>query len=243
MNVWISRFCYLFLTLILLCPSSFAGDRAVRHLNQLPAGITLPVTLETNLDGKHIHPGEIIVASLYQRVPLANGLYLPKGAKILGSVVSYDGKTLKLKWTELKLDGQTEPIAVKLMAAAHWIEVGNTKLPLGATDRSISSPADWTTMQIGRDEVYRAGWFGTVYNQYSEPVGTADNTGVYAAPQSPGALPRAMGPFSTTSAGLYGLQGMILVSPGEADGPVVFHLETDKWQLHSGDALLLEAID
>jgi hypothetical protein len=227
---------------LFLYGSSFASEQPLKQLAPLPAGITLPVTLDKTLNEKHIRPGERISATLYQRVPLGNGFYLPRKTRILGRIVDYDHKSLAVQWTDLQLEEQTQPIAVKLVAAADWTDVQNTKLPLGATDRSMSNPANWTTMQIGRDEVYRSGWSGTVYNQYSEPVGKADAHGVYAAPQSPGELSHAMGPFSTTSTGLDGLQGMTLISGGTAKDPIIFHLENHRWQFHAGDALLLEVV-
>jgi hypothetical protein len=52
-----------------------------------------------------------------------------------------------------------------LLAAAHWMDVGRTAEPLDGGDRATSNPADWTTMQIGRDQVYRSGGSGTVYSQ------------------------------------------------------------------------------
>lgn len=228
---------------LLLCGSAFASERKVQQLQPLPPGITLPVSLDRTLDQKHFHQGESIVASLYQRVPLAHGFYLPKRAKLLGIVVSSNGNTLELRWTELRLGHQSVPIAVKLLAAAHWMDVAGTNVPLGGTDRGTSSPADWTTMQIGGDEVYRSGGSGAVYNQYSDRVGDADLFGVYAEPQSNGALPHAMGPFSTTSAGLYDLRWMVLASPGGPGRPIVFQLENDRWQLHAADALLLEIVE
>jgi hypothetical protein len=226
----------------LLCCPVFAGEQKGEELKPLPPGITLPVSLDRTLDQKHLHQGESIVASLYQRVPLAHGVYLSKKAKLLGTAVSSDGKTLELRWTEVRLGHQSVPIAVKLLAAAQWMDVAGTNVPLGGTDRGTSSPADWTTMQIGGDEVYRSGGSGAVYNHFSDRVGDADLFGVYAAPQSAGALPRAMGPFSTTSAGLYDLQWMVLASPGGAGHPIVFGLENHRWQLHAADALLLEVV-
>lgn len=228
---------------LLLCCFAFAHERRLQHLEPLPPGVTLPVILDKTLDLKHFHQGEIIVASLYQRIPLAGGFYIPQGAKLLGTAVASDGKTLELTWTRIKLGHQSTSIAVKLLAAAHWTDVADTKLPLAGPDRATSNPADWTTMQIGRDEVYRSGGSGTVYNQYSEPVGKADLYGVYAAPKSPSAPPLAMGPFSTTSAGLYDMRSMAIGSAGGPGRPIVFRLEDDRWQLHAADALLLETVD
>jgi hypothetical protein len=223
--------------------TAFAGDRPVEHLTPLPPGMTLPVLLAKTLNRKHIQPGQTIVVRLYQRVPLGGGRYLPDKTKIVGVVSGYDGQSLALSFTQLRLGHETEPVSVKLVAVGQWIDVDDTKLPEAATDRSTSNPGDWTTVQIGRDAIYRSGGSGPVFNQYSEPVGSADFSGVYAAPASPGAVPRAMGPFSTTAAGLYDVPGLAIALPGASGRPIVFRVASDKWELHSGDALLLEVIE
>ena len=222
-----------------ICCFGIAFTSSAQKLVPLPQGATLPVLLDNGLDAHHVKIGEPITASLAQRVPLPDGTYLPRKAKLTGSVVSCDGKTLELRFNQLELGDESEPVEVKLLAAAHWLDVEHTQEPLGATDRSLSNPANWTTMQIGRDEVYRTGWKGTVYDQYSQPVGHADEHGVYAAPNQAG-LTRAMGPFSTTAKGLYDLPGIQIISSGGDGNPIVFGLSSPKWQLHGRTALLVE---
>ena len=224
---------------LFICCLGVVFTSSAQKLAPLPQGATLPVMLDKGLDANHVKPGEPITASLAQRVPLADGTYLPKKTKLTGSVVSYDGRTLALRFNELKLRDESRPIQVKLVAAAHWLDLEGTQEPLGATDRSLSNPANWTTRQIGRDEVYRSGWKGTVYDQYSQPVGYADEHGVYAAPNREG-LMRAMGPFSTTASGLYDLPEIQIISPGGNGNPIVFGLSSPKWQLHGQTALLVE---
>jgi hypothetical protein len=225
---------------VFVCLFWFAFGLSAQKLVPLPQGATLPVLLDKGLDAHDVKIGEpIITASLAQRVPLPDGTYLPKKAKLIGKVVSYDGRTLALRFNQLKLRNESAPIQVKLVAAAHWLDVERAQEPLGATDRSLTNPGNWTTMQIGRDEVYRSGWQGTVYDQYSQPVGHADAHGVYAAPNRAG-LTRAMGPFSTTSSGLYDLPGIEIISPGGDGNPIVFGLSSPKWQLHGQTVLLFE---
>lgn len=221
---------------------AFGSDRPVSHLASLPSGITLPVTLTKTLDWKHINPGEVIVTRFIQRVPIGADYYLPAKTELRGCVVAYDGRSLAINFTEIRLGHESISVHVKLLAAAHWNDVWHTRLPLGATDRGTSSPADWTTMQVGRDEIYRGGGYGKVYNQYSELVGDADPYGVYASPQVQGGLRLAMGPFSTTAAGLYDLPELVIVSPGAVTEPIVFRIANPRWQLHAADALLLEVI-
>jgi hypothetical protein len=209
----------------------------------LPSGSTLPVILQQKLSARHTKIGDRVVGRLVQRVPLPDGRYLPAKAELVGSVSAYDARSLSLQFTELKLGGRTEPIAVRLLAAAHWMDVGRTREPLDGGDFATSNPADWTTMQIGRDEVYRSGGSGTVYDQYSQPVGRADLHGVYAPPLPGGSVTRAMGPFSTTARGIYDLPGIAIDGAGGRGQPIVLGLSSPQWQLDSGTALLLEVVD
>jgi hypothetical protein len=216
------------------------GLAHAQGLPELSGGTTLPVSLETALSAKHVRVGERITARLSQRVPLGGG-YLPAKARILGSIAAYDGHSLSLRFNTLRLGDKTEPLEVRLVAAAFWMDVGQTRDPLDGGDRGTSSPADWTTQQIGRDEVYRSGGSGTVYNQFSEPVGHADTEGVYAAPVA-GVPAHAMGPFSTTASGLYDLQDLRLISAGGSGMPIVLGLNGPKWKLDTATALLLEVV-
>jgi hypothetical protein len=222
--------------------ASAAHTPASAALVSLPSGSTLPVIMRQKLRAGHVKVGDKIVARLSQRVPLPNGRYLSGNTELVGRVSTYDARSLALQFTELKLARRTEPIDVRLIAAAHWMDVGRTAEPLDGGDRATSNPADWTTMQIGRDEVYRSGGSGTVYNQYSEPVGRADLYGVYAPPPPGGSAMRAMGPFSTTAKGLYDLPGVVIDAAGGSGQPIVLGFSSPKWQLDSGTALLLEVV-
>lgn len=234
---------------MLACPALWlvghadASRTPTPALVSLPSGSTLPVILQQKLRVGHVRVGARIVARLSQRVPLPDGQYLSAKAELVGRVSAYDARSLALQFTELKLAGRTEPIAVRLIAAAYWMDVGRTAEPLDGGDRATSNPADWTTMQIGRDEVYRSAGSGQVYNQYSEPVGRADLYGVYAPPLPGGSAMRAMGPFSTTAKGIYDLPGIAIDAAGGNGAPIVLGLSNPKWQLDSGTALLLEVVE
>jgi hypothetical protein len=215
------------------------SERSPAKLIPLPEGTTLPVLLQRGLDMQHVRVGEPVTARLTQRVPLANGGYLSQKARVTGTVMACDSSSLTLRFDRLRLGEQEEPVDVTLRAAAHWLDVHNSQLPLGATDRSTSNPREWTTRQIGGDEVYRSGGEGTVYDQYSQPVGHADVYGVYEPPAVSDEPARAMGPFSTSSAGIYDLPGIEIASGGGDGRPIVLRLTSPKWQLHGGTALLL----
>jgi hypothetical protein len=229
---------------LLLFSAETAAAKDVNLLpTPVPAGILLPVILETTITAQKVQPGMPIRCKLAQRVPLGGKQYIPQGTKLLGRVVAAGPDSLSLAFTDLRLRKASVPVSVRLVAAASWYAVYQTELPVGGTDHSTSNPADWTTQQIGGDQVYRAAGFGGVYNSASEPVGRADLWGVYSLPGKDG-LPLAMGPFSTTASGLFDLRQVELLAPGgPAHAPIALHMKkTGRWKLERQDALLLKVI-
>ena len=177
-----------------------------------------------------------------QTVPVSSRTSLPAGTKLEGRVVSVSDKSISILFDQLRWKNQTLPVRVRLIAAAAPNNVYDTKLPLGATDRSTSNPNDWTTRQVGGDEVYLSGGSGKVYDRYSQPVGFADFSGVYASPSSPDQPPRAMGPFSTTASGLHGFPALSIVSEGGANEPITLAATRPNWQIGNGSAFLFEVV-
>ncbi len=215
---------------------------ATKELAPPPPGATLPVVINKTLKPGSLQPGQQVTAQLWQTVPVGNQIDLPKGTRLDGRVVSVSASSVSILFDQLRWKGHTLPVRVRLLAAAAPNDVYDTRLPLGGTDRATSSPADWTTRQIGGDEVYLSAGSGKVYDQYSQPVGFADFSGVYASPSAPGALPRAVGPFSTTATGLHGLREFSLVSQGDAATPITLAASKPDWQIGNGTALLLEVL-
>lgn len=216
--------------------------KPVSHLVAPPPGATLPVTLLSTLDSRNLTAGRPVIARLSQRVPVTANSYLPPKVEIIGSIVDPRPSSFGILFTQLRWKGETVPVHVRLVAAASVNNLFQASMPVGGTDRGTSSPADWTTRQVGGDEIYRSAGYGKVYNQFSEPVGHADLNGVYQTPAAPGDVPHAMGPFSTTATGLHGFTNFSLVSLGGADKPVSLSTTGPKWKLPSGTALLLEAV-
>jgi hypothetical protein len=228
------------LTLCIALPS--LASRQANRLVAPPAGGTLPIVLVKTIKSGELKPGQPVIGRFLQRVPVGAGEYLPAKVEILGQIVSVTPSSLSLLFTQLRWKAQTLPIHVRLLAAASSQEVFQTKLPVGGTDRGTSSPADWTTRQVGGDEVYLSAGWGKVYNQYSEPVGYADLGGIYADPSSKTELPRAVGPFSITATGIHGMPDFSIVSPGTKQTPIILSVNKRNWKIDSGAALLLEVL-
>jgi len=218
-----------------------AKTQARSDLVSPPPGATIPVFLNKTLKAGNIVPGETITLPFMQRLPVSSTAYLSK-AEIVGRIVSAGPNSVSILFTELRWKGETAPIRVKLLAAASSQDTYDTKLPLGGTDRGTSDSADWTTRQIGGDEVYLSAGSGKVYNRVSEPVGRADFSGVYADPSPAYALPRAVGPFSTTATGLHGLPDFSIKSDGADGGPITLDASKPRWKIEGGGALLLEVL-
>lgn len=233
---------YLALLVILCCVVPIYASEPVSHLVAPPPGATLPIAMVKTVKPAHLVVGQPITARFIQRVPVTTNSYLPANVEVLGHVVSCSPSSLSILFTQLRWKGQTVPIHLQLVSAASPYNVIQAGMPLGATDRGTSSPADWTTRQVGGDEVYRFAGAGKVYDRYSQPVGYADLHGVYQGPSSSGEPPRAMGPFSTTATGLHGLTGFSIVSPGDAGVPITFGVSKPKWQIAGGTALLLRVV-
>ena len=227
---------------LVLCVAAPVYARATKELAPPPPGATLPVLINRTLKPRNVQPGQPIAAELMQTVPVSANVNLPKGAELDGHVVNVSDSSISILFDQLRWKGRTIPINVRLIAAADYNNVYDTRLPLGGTDRGTSNSADWTTRQIGGDEVYLSAGSGKVYDQYSQPVGYADFSGVYASPSIPGGLPRAMGPFSTTATGLHGFRGFSIVSSGGATTPIVLAAGKPNWEIENGSAFLLQVV-
>ena len=228
--------------LVLSVAATVHGAQVKKELAPPPPGATLPVLIHQTLKPHNLQQGQPISAQLIQIVPVSANVYLPSGAKLNGHIVNVSDSSISILFDQLSWKGRTIPVRVRLIAAAGMMNVYDTKLPVAPPDRGTSNPGDWTTRQVGGDELFLQGWSGTVYDQYSQPVGYANYTGVYANPSSSGQLPRAMGPFSTTATGLHGFPDLSIASAGGSDMPITLAANKPNWQIRNGSALLLEVV-
>ena len=230
------------IALLILTIAAPAYSRATQELTSPPPGTTLPVTINRTLKPHHLQPGQPISVKLAQIVPVSANVDLPQGAKLEGRIVQVSDSSISILFDHLSWKGSTIPVHVRLVAAAGMMEVYETRLALSGPDRGTANQNDWTTRQVGGDQIFLQGGSGTVYDRYSQPVGYANYTGVYADPSASGGLPRAMGPFSTTATGLHGFPEFSIASPGGADIPITLASTKPNWQIRNGSALLLEVV-
>jgi hypothetical protein len=230
------------IVLLVLSVAAPVYARATKELAPPRPGATLPVVINRTLNAHNLRPGQPISAHLIQIVAVAPDVYLPKGAKLNGHIVNVSDSSIGILFDQLSWKGRSIPVHVRLVAAAGMMNVCDTDVPLAGPDRGTANRNDWTTRQVGGDELFLQGGSGKVYDQYSQPVGYANYTGVYANPSAPGELPRAVGPFSTTATGLHGLPELTIASEGGADSPITLAASKPGWQIRSGSALLLEVV-
>lgn len=239
--------------LALIAPASSQQQTELKTLTPLQPGITIPVALQHSLRAGKDPIGTRIVARTTQRVPIAPGLYLKRGAEVVGEVsASTSGNTasqpntLSLRFTGLRYQNYTVELHSDAIAIANFTDVGDTAAPAaGGPDRGNPDAANWTTRQVGGDEVYRSGWVGDVYNNVMRKVGSADFDGVYRDPPSPRPgqdldFPLALGVFSASATGLYGFDPDITLH--SVNGTITLTSPSHKLFLHGGDNLLLEVI-
>lgn len=215
-------------------------------------GLWLPVELRRGVVAGKTAVGTPVEAGVTQRVPLGNNRFLDRHTKLRGVVVlskagnkPQTGQSeVQIRFTSIESRGQAVPVQVTVLAVANFVDVSDTAVPVSnPSDRGNPSAANWTTRQVGGDEVFRSGWVGDVCNTVMKKVGNADFNGVYSVPvalagiQTP--LPRAVGAFSTSARGLYGFNEDVTMT---STGGVFTLRSAHKAVLHGGDNLLVEIL-
>ena len=225
----------------LLC---LLGNAAAQTVT-LPAGTNLPVRLGHELAAGKLKPGTPIQVHTTQPVPIASHRDLPRNTELDGVIVAStragNGQPALLdsvRFDTIRLHGEPIPVRTRALAAAGFALVSQAgDLCSGPGDRANPNPADWTTCQVGGDQVARSGWQGPVINDVTQTVGFANFGGVYALPTHPGALPQALGVFSTTAQGLYGFPAG---SALRSEAGIITFTAPGKFVLHGNDNLLLQ---
>lgn len=244
------------LLLFLLCEFTLLPGLAAQ--NSIPAGTVLPAMLSSSLDARRDRPGQKVVATIMQRVPLPSGRSIPAGAKLLGHVLEVkaptanSGAVIRLRFDRVVSHGNEWPITADLRALASMAEVHEAQLPTNAAgDRGTSSNA-WTTIQVGGDVVYRGG--GPVMAG-NDVVGEPVPDGVLARVTAPAGSkcrsgvdgndsPQALWIFSTSACGAYGFPDLILVHAGRTNPTGEIELASAKGNLKvgGGGGLLLRVL-
>jgi hypothetical protein len=233
----------------------FALSAGLLAQDRIPPGTVLPVRLNTSLSSAKCKPGQSITARIMQDVPLASGIKVRAGSKVVGHVIDVTparggarGK-ISFQFDKLVMSKETVSVATNLRALASPLEVEEAQLPFWTPDRGTPSSA-WTTIQIGGDEiVYRGG--GHVSNG-ERTVGEPASDGVLARVSAKagtdcrGAVegndrPQALWLFGSDACGTFGYPRVMITHAGRSDpvGEIVLTSIDGDLNVRSGSGMLL----
>ncbi|MFZ0914704.1 MAG: hypothetical protein WBQ76_02715 [Candidatus Korobacteraceae bacterium] len=222
---------------------------------EIPAGTVLPVMLRTTLDARKAKVGQKIEARVMQDVPLSSQTRIRAGAKLVGHVVEVtrpsptSGSRIAISFDRLMIGGAAIPVTTSLRSLASMMEVFEAQLPTNAIDDYGTTTADWVTMQIGGDAVYRGN--GTVMTD-GQIVGKstvagdvsakliASRDGACRGAAAENDRVQALWLFSPSACGPYGFADLKIVHAGRQDPVGQIILASDK-NVHvpAGSGLLL----
>lgn len=213
---------------------------------EIAAGTVLPLRLETTLKPGRVHAGDQIRAEVMQDIP---GTQVRRGARMTGHVLSTTAKSITLRIDTIAGKHSHILIRTSLRAIASMMEVSLAEDPESGPDRGLP-PADWTTQQVGGEQVYRGG--GPVASGM-ETVGEPTPYGALgrtrANPPCRGAVagndkPQALWVFSTNACGTYGFPGVTIEQSGRSSpqGIIVLDFGSGNVVIRSGSGLLLRVL-
>jgi hypothetical protein len=241
------RFKVLGSSLLLLASVSIAQE--------IPAGTVIPVMLQTTLDAKKAKVGRKIEARVMQDVPLSSGVRIQAGVNLVGHVVEVtrpsatSGSRIAISFDSLIIGGAVVPVTTSLRSLASMMEVFEAQLPTNAIDDYGTTTADWVTVQIGGDAVYRGD--GTVMTDgrvLGKSTVGGDVTAKLIASRDGGCRgavsgndqEQALWVFSPSACGVYGVENLKIAHAGRHDPVGQIILESDKnVHLSGGSGLLL----
>ena len=238
---------------------SFVLFAGMLSAQQIPPGTALPVMLNSTLNAKIDEPGRQITARIMQEVTLPDGTRIRARSRVVGQIVQVKRPTpaspsrLVFKFDQLIASGRSMSLTTSLRALASMTEVFEAQLPTNNFDEYGTSIADWTTVQVGGDAVYRGD--GTVVSPDHGIVGGATVGGdvtakLMAVPDRGcrGAMEgnddeQALWVFSTSACGAYGFHDLKIVHAGRTGplGEIVLESPTNVY-VRSGSGLLLRVI-
>lgn len=239
------------LAFLLLFPAALLG----RTAETIPPGTILPVQLTTSLSSAKSTVGEKITARIKQDVPLADGSKIPERSRVVGHVVTVTPAAgaapgaITIQFDSVEIGKRSIPILANLRAIASTLEVDDAQDPKVGSDRGTSS-ADYTTVQIGGDAVFRGGGHVMEGSQVvGEPVpGGGVLVTVRSRPDSPcrgevagNTAPQALWVFSSDACGVYGFSNLEISHAGRTEprGQIVLAAKRGELKAGSGTGMLL----
>ena len=222
----------------------------------LPAGTAIPVTFTHTLDAAKLKIGDPIVAKTDQMIIVAGKQPIPRGSRLIGSVVEIHPSTsvggpsdLAIKFDTLQVRDRSLPIHVAIRAVASFVDSYSSRSP--AVDHGY--PNDSVYRQVGGDYFYSN---DTVYSNDWDEVGKDDNHGVFvklqnvqpsnshnhASCEATDTL-QSVGVFASSACGVYGFQDLIIEASGSDNSAVIrFHSNKRIVKIASNSTALFQVI-
>lgn len=216
-------------------------------------GTTIPVTLTKKIDAAKTHAGDAVTGRTTQRVRLASGETMPKGALLRGHVVEASSfhfnpahyavqgnAVLSIQFDSITSDGHQVPLHVYVRALAAPVTVAETHMPKASDMDSLG-----TTTQVGGDLVTPSQ--DEILSERGDIVGYRHDGGNYAhliassgnsTVCDGGNTEQAMDVFSASACGAYGFEQESLTENGGNVLTLVSNHFTPR--LYANTALLLE---
>jgi hypothetical protein len=241
---------------LLICLGLGGAQEPETNLS-LPAGTAIPVSFGHTLDAAKLKVGDPIIAKTDQRILLAGGQRIPRGAKLVGSVVaaqplisSGGPSELAIKFDSLHVRDRSFPIHVALRAVASFVDSYSTRSPV--VDHGY--PNDSVYRQVGGDYYYPN---DTVYSNEWDEVGKDSNYGVFVKLQnvqpsnshnhvvcdSTDTL-QSVGVFASSACGVYGFQDLTIDASGSDNSAVIrFHSAKHAVKIASNSTALFQVAE
>ena len=224
---------WLLFSFLLLQPALYAQTA-------LPAGTVLPVRLSTGLNAKKITVGKVIRAQVMQDIP---GTTIRMGAHVTGRVISVSPTRLELRFDTLVTKQTRILLTTNLRALASMLEVNEAQIPEDGSPRGLPSVLEYTTTQIGGEQVYRGAWIvARGITHVGEPTAYGALGKLNSNPPCRGNdTAQALWLFSTDACGGYGFNDLTIEHFGRTDpvGTIVLASKTEKINIRAGSGFLL----
>jgi len=208
----------------------------------VPAGVLLPVRLNSSLDSGKVQPGQVITARVMEEVRLSPTSLIPVGARVTGHVVEVkqmkgSAKEISVRFDSLATSNRTIPITTDLRALAGMMAVDQAQIPTTGPDRGTAEN-EWETQQIGSDDFY--------YSHNPAANGVFAPTIVSPASkcrmESEGSeLPHVLWVFSPRACGAYGFSHLAIIHAGRTNprGEITLASDDGNVNVRAGSGMLL----
>ena len=247
----------LFSLSVILAGLALQPSRANENPLAVPSGTILPIRLNTTISSAKSKAGEEITGRIMQDIPLASGVKIRVGSKVVGHIVGVNaatasaGGSISIEFDKLISSHQTITITTNLRAIVGFMGVIEAQTPTTAPGQGDNFYA-LTTVQVGGDVAYGFGGPVTTSTNADDVVGKELKDGVLGQVRAKegtecrGAIdgnerPQALWVFSSDACGAYRLEHVSIVRAGRSNpvGVIVLASDDSDLKIRAGAGMLL----